>query len=349
MDNALVTVIIPVYNVEKYLNKCLESVISQSYGNLQILLVDDGSTDKSGQLCDQLKETDKRIEVIHKENGGLGSAKNAGMEKADGRYMAFVDSDDWIDADHIRQMVDSMESTGADIVITGYKKCKNEQGPFKKIPLIKSGCYDDVLEEVLLPMISVDETVPDDKFLPVGTPFKLYKTEIIKENGLLFANERECVSEDFFFNIDYLRRCARASIIEEYGYNYRYNGESISRKYNPSLTERTFRFYRNLEAVLEKDPELKARIGHRGRRIYIAKCRTAIAVIVQSDLPASEKLSQIDRILSNDDLHDCLVKYPINKYKPYLRMVANEMKHRRSSAVFLMFKVRKIARKNKIK
>ena len=95
----LISIIVPIYNVEQYLNQCLQSVCSQSYDNLEIILVDDGSSDRSPELCDEWAEKDSRIHVIHKQNGGLSDARNTGISCAKGEYIAFVDSDDWIEKD----------------------------------------------------------------------------------------------------------------------------------------------------------------------------------------------------------------------------------------------------------
>lgn len=101
----LISVIIPVYNVEKYLRRCVESVMLQTYKDIEILLIDDGSTDGSGQICDELAYKDRRIHVFHKENGGVSSARNLGIERACGDYICFVDSDDWIDIDYFENAI----------------------------------------------------------------------------------------------------------------------------------------------------------------------------------------------------------------------------------------------------
>lgn len=116
----LVSVIVPVYNVEKYLARCIQSVCGQSYQGLEIILVDDGSKDKSGVICDEYAERDGRIKVIHKENGGLGDARNAGVEKAEGKYLLFVDSDDRIHENLVRNTVETAEKNQADMVIFDY-------------------------------------------------------------------------------------------------------------------------------------------------------------------------------------------------------------------------------------
>ena len=117
MEEALVSVIIPVYNVEKYLKKCVDSVLNKTYRNLDIILVDDGSTDLSGKMCDELGIDDKRVTVIHKQNGGLSDARNAGLNVARGGYYAFVDSDDYISSDMIEIMVNSARENSCEIAI----------------------------------------------------------------------------------------------------------------------------------------------------------------------------------------------------------------------------------------
>lgn len=111
----LISVIVPVYNVEKYLDRCVKSIVNQTYKNLEIILVDDGSPDRCPAMCDAWAERDSRIKVIHKENGGLSDARNAGMEIASGTYIAFVDSDDWVAADYIGAMHRAIQDTGAEI------------------------------------------------------------------------------------------------------------------------------------------------------------------------------------------------------------------------------------------
>ncbi len=112
-----VSVIIPVYNVEKYLEKCLNSVINQTYKDLEILLIDDGSTDKSPEICDEYSEKDSRIKVIHKENGGLSDARNTALDIMTGEYLTFVDSDDYIAVDAIETLLDALKRNGADLAV----------------------------------------------------------------------------------------------------------------------------------------------------------------------------------------------------------------------------------------
>ena len=117
LDKDKISVIVPVYNVEKYLSKCIDSILSQTYKNLEIILVDDGSPDSSPKICDKYKERDNRIKVIHKKNGGLASARNAGMDIATGKYIGFVDSDDMIAEDMYEVLLENMIKSNAEIAV----------------------------------------------------------------------------------------------------------------------------------------------------------------------------------------------------------------------------------------
>lgn len=117
----VVSVIVPVYNVEKYLNRCIESLINQTYKNIEVLLIDDGSTDTSGLICNEFAEIDKRIKVFHKKNGGLSDARNFGIKKAMGKYLTFVDSDDYVDKLYIEILLKEILKKNADIAISNYK------------------------------------------------------------------------------------------------------------------------------------------------------------------------------------------------------------------------------------
>ena len=120
MDNYLVSIIVPIYNVEKYLDRCIQSILNQSYENLEIILVDDGSPDRSSEICDEYRKSDQRIKVVHKENGGLSDARNAGLILAKGKYIIFLDSDDYIEHTMVEDAVTVLEKNDSDIVIWGY-------------------------------------------------------------------------------------------------------------------------------------------------------------------------------------------------------------------------------------
>lgn len=130
--NELISIIIPIYNVEKYLSECINSVIGQNYNNIEILLIDDGSTDNSGKICDEYKKIDNRIKVYHKLNGGLSDARNYGLDKANGKYVCFVDSDDFVLKDYISSMYSNLKRNEVDIASCGYSLFCNEKNIINK-------------------------------------------------------------------------------------------------------------------------------------------------------------------------------------------------------------------------
>lgn len=156
-DDPLLSVVIPVYNVEKYLDRCMESVLGQTYRNLEIILVDDGSADSSGDMCDAYAAKDKRVRVIHKENAGTTSARKSGALAATGVYITLVDSDDWIEKNMYEDMLDVMTGSDADIVISGkFRDYGNHSAEEKEG--IAAGVYEgkELEEKVLMQMISTD-------------------------------------------------------------------------------------------------------------------------------------------------------------------------------------------------
>lgn len=124
----MISIVIPVYNVERYLRRCVDSVIAQTYANIEIILVDDGSTDASGDICEEYAGKDVRIKVIHQENGGLSSARNTGIEEAKGEYLTFIDSDDFVDRRYAGRLYELIQEYGADISIAGFVKFKKFSG-----------------------------------------------------------------------------------------------------------------------------------------------------------------------------------------------------------------------------
>ena len=132
MGNQLISVIVPIYNVENYLRKCLDSILEQTFHNLEILLVNDGSTDGSGQICQEYVEKDNRIRYFEKENGGLSDARNYGIEQAQGEYLTFVDSDDWVTETYIEELYSKLQYYNADISICNYFRFQDSNVTFYK-------------------------------------------------------------------------------------------------------------------------------------------------------------------------------------------------------------------------
>ena len=150
MERDLISVIVPVYNVEKYLEKCVDSIINQTYKNLEIILVDDGATDNSGKMCDEFAKKDSRIKVIHKENGGLSDARNFGLDVATGKYIQFIDSDDYIDEDMLELLYNNIKKYNAEISMCSHYILTEEECTAEGTNTLDIYNRVDILKEVLL-------------------------------------------------------------------------------------------------------------------------------------------------------------------------------------------------------
>ena len=221
----LISVIVPVYNVERYLPRCIESILKQTYTNFELILVDDGTPDRSGIICDRYAERDTRIRVIHKENGGVSTARNAGIDVAKGEWITFVDSDDWISENYIDVLVSLAQEYCTDLVVgtIQWRFLKTRSTPLET-KLITIGVTP---EEYIIDMVKTQE------FL--GPVSKLFNLKVIKDNAIRFP-VKITIGEDTIFTNRYLKCCRKIYTTGEELYFYnKFNGNSITRKYVAGL------------------------------------------------------------------------------------------------------------------
>lgn len=207
-----VSIIVPVYNVEEYLAKCLKSICLQTLKEIEIIVVNDGTKDNSQLIIDDFIKKDKRIKCIKKENGGLSSARNAGLKISNGDYIGFVDSDDWIEPRMFEELYNNMEKYKVDLVACGYKLI------FPDRERIEEGINDEVfsLKEIGLENFLLNKQAS----ISVVAWNKLYRKEIIVENNLKFEPNNEIFSEDILFTLSYSLFCEKICCIKQPLYNY---------------------------------------------------------------------------------------------------------------------------------
>lgn len=225
-----ISVIIPVYNVEKYLHRCIDSILAQTFTDFELLLIDDGSKDNSGKICDEYAEKDKRIRVFHKENGGASIARNVGIEYCIGEYIIFVDSDDYISANYLGDLIESVSSSHISLVLQSpirvYQDGRKETNDLQKF--VFSG------HEGLKNFIEYG-------FLKYSEPHsKLFRSCIIKLYNIEFP-KGIIIGEDGIFISQYLKYTDTIVISDKHGYYYSKYGSSVQSKiYNYNLEKRGF-------------------------------------------------------------------------------------------------------------
>lgn len=265
-----VSIIVPIYNVEKYLDKCIKSLIGQTLKDIEIILVDDGSPDKCPMMCDEYVKRNSRIKVVHKQNGGLSSARNKGLEHITGKYFMFVDSDDWLDLEACEVAYNEATALDADCLMFSYTKefgnhsiinhvFKHDKIVWKGIEVKKN------IHRRLFGLIGDEMSRPQDGDLIVSACMQLFKTPKFKD--IRFVDTKEIGTEDCWYQILLYQNCDRFVYIDKPFYHYlRINESSLTTKYNPYLYERWQRLYDYMENYISQnrlDEEYKRALQNR--------------------------------------------------------------------------------------
>lgn len=247
-DGPVISVVIPAYQAEATIGRCVRSVLANEGVELEVIVVDDGSRDGTGAVCDALAQADPRVRVIHKPNGGPGAARNTGMEAASGTYLAFVDSDDTVAEDMYRQMLTVMEREKADCVVCNIEnrfadRTERPSHVFGNSTVRGNG---NIRERIVVPLIDPDRR--DDAMLQSGCN-KLYRTALIREKGVSFSALRW--AEDWLFNIEYLMQTECVAFIDRWLYYYDLSTVgSLSKTWDPAGFDNALMLQEHREKLL---------------------------------------------------------------------------------------------------
>ncbi|MZL70665.1 MULTISPECIES: glycosyltransferase family 2 protein [Eubacteriales] len=239
MADQVISVVIPVYNARQSLERCVHSVIGQCYSALEVILVDDGSTDGSGPICDQLAATDSRIQVIHKPNGGVSSARNKGIEVATGEYLQFVDCDDWLHPQMCQLLLEAIAKNGADMALCGYQRVVGRQiDEVSPIPSFCSGPID--FQKQFEKLYSA--------FL-INPPWnKLYRRALVAS-----FSQGISLGEDLLFNLAYLKKSCKIEVITDCPYFYvAEQPGSLTKRYQESRVDWELVLYKETTDFLQE-------------------------------------------------------------------------------------------------
>lgn len=323
MTKELISIIVPVYNVEKYLKKCVDSIVNQTYKNLEIILVDDGATDNSGKICDELVELDNRIKVYHKKNGGLSDARNYGVERATGDYIGFVDSDDYIDAEMYERLYEAIKKENVDVAECNLKIVYPE-----KTDLFTDQKYYQICNK----QEYLEEYLKIEKIFGSAC-VRLTKADIARK--LKFPVGK--LYEDTYYAYDLIGIVDKYVIVDNPYYNYLMRENSITNaKFNPrifDLIEIVEKFHTN---VYKNYPSLKEAADCRKMYAYFSVLNS---ILLEEDFKNNSFYKQIidyfkeeytkllrnKYITRNRKLSILLIKFSINLYRKVLLRYKNTL------------------------
>ncbi|MBR6787869.1 MAG: glycosyltransferase family 2 protein [Clostridia bacterium] len=309
VNEGIVSVVIPVYNVEAYLDRCVQSVVNQTYRKLEIILVDDGSPDACPSMCDAWAQKDKRIKVVHKENGGLGYARNTGIENATGEYICFFDSDDYVAPTTIEECWRVIEDTKADIVSFGNTDVTNDGKVIgERIPLPPKEVFSGTeIKENLIPrLVSHNAATGENWNLLLSACFSLISMQLIKRVGWKFVSEREIISEDFYSMFELYQFVEKAAFIRKALYFYVVNPKSLSRSYCKDRYQRTRKF---AIAMMEQSKKYDCEITPEITTMYLGLVMGVLKQIVACKEKFVEKQRLMREVVQDSLLQEALPEY----------------------------------------
>ena len=337
-----VSIIIPFYNVEKYLERCVNSLKNQTLEDIEIILVDDSSTDSSLDICKNLAKDDERIKVIHKINEGAGLARNAALEIATGEYIGFVDSDDYVSPDMFKTLYEKAEKYNSDLVMSGVLfvdgNMFSEEGNCISKHYFEKDTHFETKEDIENLRMGIIGALPedvDDSKYGMSIWKNLFKHEIIKKNNLTFQSEREMLSEDALFMVDFISHITKATGIKEAFYNYCRNEASISKSYKKDRFEKSLVFINQVEKRFKDIAPEKYQIYI--FRFWQAMCRVICSQEIMHATDNNVKYKDLKKRLKAVCTHELTKKtlkaYPLHRLPLKQRIFAYGIKFK---AYFLL-------------
>lgn len=330
----MVSVIVPVYNVEEYLCQCVDSILGQTYRSLEVVLVDDGSPDNSPKICDGYARKDSRVKVIHRKNGGLSDARNAGLEAATGEYVLFVDSDDyWRDSDVLERLVEMFECDGESLDFINF----NCQYFYQRDNLMKPwAAYPDMVvkgenkKEIIIQLIQ-------HGMFPMSACMKLIRRDFLVNNRISFI--RGSVSEDIPWFLELLQKSRKFKFVNEYAYVYRKQvAGTISSSFSKKKYNDLFEILKQETTKIQKtcqDKEL------RNALLSFMAYEYCILLGMVNNFPSSGRRKEIVRLQQ----YDWLLKYRLNpKVNKVIR--ARQVLGKYLTNWLLYFYIKKVVNRN---
>lgn len=316
---AKISIVVPVYRVEKYIGEMIDSLINQTWKDLEIILVDDGSPDNSGVICDQYAEKDSRIHVLHKKNGGVSAARNDGLKMAGGEWIIFCDSDDWLETDALEKMLQIGESTGADVMLGDIQLVFADH---KKVPLFFKDEFATDDPAILDSLIRTDMcrsycfNPPEGGSAPgYGGPIKLVRRALLTENQICFDTRLKGVCDDILYTAYVFAAAKKVAYSHTLLYNYRQLPTSITNSFKadmPEINRAIFTAWNEFISKYGKD----GRYDEAYRAFVIRRLKGLLGVYFfssKNDKPMAEQYRELKQVLKTEPYKTAIAKANVEK------------------------------------
>ena len=337
------SVVLPIYNVEKYLNRCFDSVMNQTYKNLEIILVDDGSPDNCPQICDDWARIDNRIKVVHKKNAGLGEARNSGLDVATGDFIAFFDSDDYIDKRLFEELYTVIITKNPDLIEFGHYNVDKQGNVIKTfVPKTSSEMFEgkEVLSKFLPELICTDPKTGAASDLLMSAWSCLYRRQLLVECNFRFVSEREYISEDVYSLMKLMPNLHSVNIVQKAYYFYCENGQSLTHVYKPDRFEKLVAFQKQLEQLCEADvysDEVRYRIKRPFLDNLLACMKSEVSCT--KEIGVKEIYCSISKMCANKMVQEIVRTVPEVSFSRARRMIHFCIKHKMVFSTIVLIRV----------
>ena len=338
-----ISIIVPVYNVEAHLSRCINSLLRQSIDSIEIILVDDGATDNCPKICNEYAEKYSFIRVMHKKNGGLGFARNSGLEVCEGEYVAFIDSDDFVDVHMFEDLYYYAHQNKLDACFCGYNDYLDDKHIRKRQEMKGYEVCDgrNAVDEVLMDMVGAAPSYHSDVRILSSMWKGIYSLDTIRKNHLQFVSEREYIAEDIIFHLDFLPHANRVGFVPGCYYFYCDNGASLTRSYRADRFERELYEYAGIEKRLLAygyKPEI---FRDRLDRYLLLKIRGCIAqqYYYVATNGYRKMRAEAMKIVSRPEVRAFCKRYPSHLLPMKHRLFFNLVRYKLVDLIFLLYKI----------
>lgn len=341
MNNCKVSVIVAIYNVEEYLERCLNSLVNQTLREIEIILIDDGSTDNSSKICDDYAKKDRRIVVIHKKNQGLGMARNSGLDLATGEYVVFVDSDDFVVKNAYQEMYETIKLNNADMLITNYYEFDTKNNIAKELNTIyKTRIVEgEQIKKIACQMLGANPIEQGAEDIGMSVWKNMYSRRFIEENQLRFYSEREFVSEDAIFQLMAIPKMKKLSMLTNCYYYYCKNeSQSLSSTFRESKFEEYKKLYKK-ECELMANEKIIDSGKYYIATTFLGNIRAHIKQLSMSQCTLKKKKKLIKEIQKDVVVQEVLSWYPYKKTPIKQRLFSIVLKKQCTSLLLLFGKM----------